>query len=218
MNATLYYIHDPMCSWCWGYRPVWDALKMNLPDGIQVEYVAGGLAPDSNSPMPVDQQAMVKAHWHTIEEKLGTPFNYDFWDKNTPRRSTYNACRAVIAANNQGYQVQMVEAIQQAYYLRALNPSDKAVLIGLAKELSESQDKSTLVFDISRFITDLSSEETEQALMQQIRFARELTHQGFPSLVLECNGVRHSIAINYQNHQATLAELNLLIKNHLLNK
>jgi putative protein-disulfide isomerase len=203
MNTFLYYIHDPMCSWCWGYRPVWDDLKLNLPNTIQIEYVAGGLAPDSNSPMPVEQQAMVKAHWHTIEKKLGTQFNYDFWEKNTPRRSTYNACRAAIAADNQGYQVAMVGAIQQAYYLRALNPSDNEVLTGLAKELS---------LDLPHFITDLSSTETEQALMQQIRFARELTQQGFPSLVLEHNGVRHSIAINYQNYSATLADIS-----HILN-
>lgn len=202
MNSILYYIHDPMCSWCWGYRPVWDALKLNLPNTIQIEYVAGGLAPDSNNPMPVEQQAMVKAHWHTIETKLGTKFNYAFWDKNTPRRSTYNACRAAIAADYQDYQVGMVEAIQQAYYLRALNPSDKEVLIDLAKELS---------LDLSRFITDLNSTETEQVLMQQIRFARELTQQGFPSLVLEHNGVRHSIAINYQKYSATLAEINHII-------
>ncbi|MFT6977114.1 MAG: putative protein-disulfide isomerase, partial [Shewanella psychromarinicola] len=25
-NTTLYYVHDPMCSWCWGYRPTWDTL------------------------------------------------------------------------------------------------------------------------------------------------------------------------------------------------
>ena len=205
-NIILYYIHDPMCSWCWGYRPTWDTLKLNLPVEVRVQYVAGGLAPDSNSPMPVEQQAMIKAHWRTIEEKLGTQFNYDFWDKNTPRRSTYNSCRAVIAADNQGSQIEMVQAIQEAYYLRALNPSDNGVLIGLAKELS---------LDLSLFTRDLNSAETERELMQQIQFARELTQQGFPSLVLECNNVRHSIAIDYQNYQATLSEINQLMDRHL---
>ena len=246
MNATLYYIHDPMCSWCWGYRPVWDALKLNLPDAIQVEYVVGGLAPDSNKPMPVEQQAMIKAHWHSIEEKLGTKFNFDFWRNNTPRRSTYNACRAAIAANNQGYQVQMVEAIQHAYYLRALNPSDNDVLIGLAKELStqklSTQKLSTqklptqklptqklptqklaeqkpskqesivkLAFDLTRFTADFTSEETEQALIRQIHLARALTNQGFPSLVLEYNGVRRQIVLNYNDYKVTLADINKVL-------
>jgi len=68
MNIILYYIHDPMCSWCWGFKPVWKALQLHLPDSIQVEYVVGGLAPDSSIPMPVEQQAMIKAHWHAIEK------------------------------------------------------------------------------------------------------------------------------------------------------
>lgn len=205
-NIILYYIHDPMCSWCWGYRPTWDTLKLNLPVEVRVQYVAGGLAPDSDQPMPIEQQKMVKAHWRTIEEKLGTEFNYAFWSENTPRRSTYNSCRAAIAAHNQGCQIEMIEAIQQGYYLRALNPSDKDILIGLAKKLP---------LDLSRFITDLNSPETEQVLMQQIQLARALTAQGFPSLVLECNNVRHSIAIDYQNYQATLAEINQLMDRHL---
>jgi len=221
MNAILYYIHDPMCSWCWGYRPVWHDLRLNLTDTVQIEYVAGGLAPDSNSPMPVEQQAMIKAHWHSIEEKLGTEFNFDFWTKNSPRRSTYNSCRAAIAANNQGFQEQMIEAIQQAYYLRALNPSDNDVLLGLAKELSKQElskqemytqeNKPKLAFDLIRFISDLTSEETEQALIRQIHLARELTNQGFPSLVLECQGVRSQIVLNYKDYQATLTDINKVL-------
>ena len=28
-KATLYYVYDPMCSWCWGYKPTWDKVKKN---------------------------------------------------------------------------------------------------------------------------------------------------------------------------------------------
>ena len=233
MAIILYYIHDPMCSWCWGYRPVWQALQQNLPDVIQVKYVAGGLAPDTDKPMPSEQQNMIEAHWHTIQKKLGTAFNFDFWRLNTPRRSTYNACRAVIAANNQGYQSAMIEAIQKAYYLQALNPSDKDVLVGLATNLAqqslaeiisnqakisqqtpvevviEKTIKSPLLaFDLSRFTRDLISTETQQALMTQINLARELTHQGFPSLVLDCGGERQQIPIHYQAFKPSLMAIN----------
>ena len=53
MQAILYYLHDPMCSWCWGYRPTWLKLKAALPHYVQVEYLLGGLAPDNDEPMPV---------------------------------------------------------------------------------------------------------------------------------------------------------------------
>ncbi|WP_159821321.1 DsbA family protein [Colwellia sp. 20A7] len=218
IKTILYYIHDPMCSWCWGYRPVWNTLKLNLPESIQVEYVVGGLAPDSDTPMPLDQQKMIEAHWHTIEKKLGTEFNFDFWRNNTPRRSTYNACRAVIAANNQGYQLQMIEAIQKGYYLRALNPSDSEILIELArgistqeitkKTASEGDKPPVLAFDLPRFTRDFKSEETQQVLTHQIQLARALTNQGFPSLVLECDGAHYQIPINYEDYHATLTTIN----------
>ena len=204
MSIKLYYLHDPMCSWCWGYRPVWDVLQQNLPAAIKVEYVAGGLAPDSNIPMPIAQQQMIQNHWRTIENKLGTTFNHAFWTENTPRRSTYNACRAAISAHKQAVQKPMIDAIQQGYYLRALNPSNVDVLIGLARELSQQQ---SLELDIDQFINDLSSAETEQELARQISLARQLSQQGFPSLVLEHDGIRHQIPVDYSDHWLTLADI-----------
>ena len=202
MSSKLYYIYDPMCSWCWGYRPVWDLLQQHLPKSITVEYVVGGLAADSDSAMPIAQQQMIQNHWRTIEQKLGTRFNHDFWRVNTPRRSTYNACRAAIAANKQSCQEPMIDAIQQAYYLRALNPSDVDVLVRVATELSE-QPSNTL--DVAQFITDINSSETNNELANQVSLARELTQQGFPSLVLEIDGVIQQIPLDYSDYKTTLA-------------
>ena len=205
MSTKLYYLHDPMCSWCWGYRPVWDALQQKLPATIEVEYAAGGLAPDSNISMPIAQQQMIQNHWRTIEVKLGTKFNHAFWTENTPRRSTYNACRAAIAAHKQGFQNAMIDAIQQGYYLRALNPSNVDVLVGLAKELSQQQQ--SLDLDIEQFINDLSSADTEQELGRQISLARQLSQQGFPALVLEHDGIRQQIPVDYSDYRLTLADI-----------
>ena len=202
MSSKLYYIYDPMCSWCWGYRPVWDLLQQHLPKSIAVEYVVGGLAADSDSAMPIAQQQMIQNHWRTIEQKLGTRFNHDFWRDNTPRRSTYNACRAAIAANKQSCQEPMIDAIQQAYYLRALNPSDVDVLVRVATELSE---RTSNTLDVAQFITDINSSETNNELANQVSLARELTQQGFPSLVLEIDGVIQQIPRDYSDYKTTLA-------------
>jgi len=187
---------------------VWDALQQELPASLPVEYVAGGLAADNDNPMPMELQSAIQGHWKNIQSKLGTQFNFDFWKTNTPRRSTYNACRAAIAANHQGYQVAMIDAIQRAYYLRALNPSDCDVLIGLATEL-HSQGLSV---DEKRFSVDLFSNETQTELERQILHARQLTNQGFPSLVLESKGQYHSIRVDYTDYSGTLNEIIKTIK------
>ena len=129
MSNILYYAYDPMCSWCWGFRPVWEELQARLPAEVRVQPILGGLAPDSDQPMAPDMQSHLQDTWRRIEQRIpGTSFNFAFWENCSPRRSTYPACRAVIAAGAQGpgQESNMVLAIQRAYYQQARNPSDNS--------------------------------------------------------------------------------------------
>ena len=83
--ATLYYYHDPMCSWCWGYRPTLQKLFSSLPEGVTRTNIVGGLAPDSDQPMPEAQRAAIAGYWRRIEDMLGAEFNHDFWTRCEPR-------------------------------------------------------------------------------------------------------------------------------------
>ncbi len=197
-QAILYHVHDPMCSWCWGFRRSWDQLQKSLPASVSVVNVVGGLAPDSNQPMPLEQQETSAGYWRQVTEASGAEFNYDFWRKCKPRRSTYPACRAVLAAREQGAEQQMIDAIQRAYYLRAMNPSDNNTLVALAGELS---------LDVVRFTRDLTGPGIQEALEQEFELRRDLGVRGFPSLVLEVAGERISIEIDYRSHEGTLREI-----------
>jgi len=191
--ATLYYIHDPMCSWCWAFRPVWSEVQKALPDSLDVRYLLGGLAADSEAPMSAATQHMIRKHWQTIQERVpGTRFNFDFWTDCQPRRSTYPACRAVIAARQQSPELEdaMIESIQQAYYLQARNPSDDDVLLDLATSLN---------LDRQRFEHDLNAADTQKRLMNEIQMAQRIGVQGFPGLILEKDGCCHPVPVDY-NH------------------
>lgn len=198
MTATLWYFHDPMCSWCYAYRPVVKELFANLPDGVARKNVVGGLAPDSDVPMPQEQQQAIAGYWRKIEAMLGTTFNYDFWNRCKPRRSTYPACRAVLAADEQGQAEAMTAAIQDAYYLQARNPSDNSTLIELAGEMQ---------LDVAQFTADLQSDAIEERLREQVALARRSPISGFPSLVLEYSGEMMPIGVDYRDSSTTLAEI-----------
>ena len=195
-TSTLYYVHDPMCSWCWGHRPQWQRLLKALPATVTVKNVVGGLAPDSDEVMPQAQQQAIAGYWKNIENLLGTKFNHDFWRDNAPRRSTYPACRAVIAARWQESEEQMIEALQEAYYLNAKNPSDIEVHIELAQQLG---------LDSEKFATDLTSDALEPTFMKELQFARSLPINGFPSMVLEHQGTMHVIPLDYKDCSGALA-------------
>lgn len=202
MNSRLYYVHDPMCSWCWAFRSVAARIFEALPKSLPLVRLLGGLAPDSDEPMPRQLQDYLQATWRTIEQRVpGTRFNFDFWTRCQPRRSTYPACRAVIAARQQHAESEpaMILAIQQAYYLRAMNPSDDDTLISLAGEIG---------LDGVRFATDLNAPATRQQLEQEILLGRSIGAEGFPALILEHQGRYQRLDYDYRDPAPVLTQLN----------
>lgn len=205
MPNRLYYVHDPMCSWCWGFRPALGALIAGLPPDIAVERLLGGLAPDSQEPMPESMREHLQQTWRRIQQRIpGTPFNFDFWTRCSPRRSTWPACRAVIAARRQDprFDLAMTAAVQRAYYLEARNPSDKETLIGLAGEIGAER---------TAFAHDLDAAETHRTLDQEMARARGMGVDAFPALVLDRSGSRWPIPVDYTNPAAMLETIGLLV-------
>lgn len=203
MSASiLFYVHDPMCSWCWGHRPQWLLLKAALPDTVVVKNVVGGLAPDSDEVMPLAQQRAIAGYWKNIEELLGTEFNHGFWAKNSARRSTYPSCRAVIAARWQDAEESMIFALQEAYYLKAQNPSDTDTHLMLAADLG---------LDVEKYAVDLKSKVLEEAFDEELAFARRLPINGFPSMVLQHHSDVHVIPLDYKDYHGAVQSINKII-------
>jgi putative protein-disulfide isomerase len=190
-----------MCSWCWGFRPTWQRIAKEAPGNIEIRRILGGLAPDSEAPMPREMQHYLQDTWRNIQQRIpGTRFDFAFWERCTPRRSTYPACRAVIAARKQSKESEepMILAIQQAYYLQARNPSDSEVLIAIAGETG---------LDRAQFTLDLSAAQTQTALLQEIAFGRAIGVQGFPSLVLKRADGYQLLNYDYKDPQVVLKQL-----------
>jgi putative protein-disulfide isomerase len=205
MKASLIYVHDPMCSWCWGFEPIKHELFNIVSKTLHIQCLIGGLAPDSDQPMAKEMQLNLQNIWRQIEQTIpGTQFNYSFWRDCSPRRSTYPANRAVIAARVQDIKFDQLitNKIQQAYYLQARNPSDNSTLIEIAGEIG---------LDTKRFSTDLVSEETQKKLIDEINLVRSLGVNSFPSILISHEGKHHPIAINYTNIDEMLIQINKLV-------
>lgn len=204
--SRLFYILDPMCSWCYAFSQGWAALQKDLSGDIQVTYLLGGLAPDTTEPMPIATQKNIQQAWQRIERTVpGVRFNWDFWSRNMPMRSTYPACRAVLAARKQRaeFAPEMVRTIQTAYYQKAMNPSLPQTLQECAREIG---------LDAQAFIADLISPEIEQELQREIQQARSMNVYSYPSLRLMHNDAVFPVAVDYLNHQTMLDEINSIIR------
>lgn len=191
MLPVLYYVHDPMCSWCWAFQAVYVETQLQLNNKVQHKRLLGGLAVDSMQAMPTDMQGYLQQTWRTIQGRVpGVQFNFDFWTVCQPRRSTWPACRAVIAARQQGerYDKLMTAAIQTAYYIQARNPSDDEVLIQLATESG---------LDVNQFAHDLHDSKTQQQLDEELNLCQQLNVDSFPALVLNRDGSIWRIPVDY---------------------
>lgn len=198
-DLTLYYVYDPMCSWCYAFRSTWKNVESQLGADVQIKYVVGGLAPDSDEPMPLNTQLYIQSQWHKIIESVpGSVFNFDFWKKCQPRRSTYMACRAVILARHNHLEHEMLQAIQDAYYQKAQNPSDSEILCELASQLG---------LDSKKFLENLNTESTQAELMADINYSRRLGANSFPCLFLQSGSSVKSIPHHYTNADKILAAI-----------
>ena len=174
-SRRLLYVVDPMCSWCFGFAPALAAARAELAGDVELELVAGGLAPDSDEPMDAATRRYVQGAWHAVTERTGVAFDHRFWERCQPRRSTYPACRAMVLAREAGQGEAMLAAIQGAYYREARNPSDVAVLADLAGGLG---------LDAEAFAEALVGERAEVLLQADLTRARALGATSFPSLGL----------------------------------
>ena len=200
---TLYYVADPMCSWCWGFQPVLEKVKEAVQEELSPVYIMGGLARDTDDPMPDVMRAHIQRAWREVAAITGASFNWDFWEKCKPRRCTYPSCRAFYAAQNQEAGTEMFEAIQRAYYREARNPSDTEVLIALAGEIG---------LDTQQFAQDLASPEIEQQMQDGFNIRRSMNANQFPSLVVRNNASVTFITRGYNDAETVLAYLQAALR------
>lgn len=207
-NNTLYYIYDPMCSWCYAFEQSLDALQQQLPAELSFKAILGGLAADTKTPMPIETQTMIQQAWRQIEGAVkNVQFNFDFWTQNTAYRSTYPACRAILAAENQSpeFAKPMRQAIQHAYYQNAENPSLNKVLIDCAAQLP---------LNIEQFGKDLLSLAIDIKLSEQRHFSRLLGVHSYPSLRLVLETETYTIPIDYNSINPALEQINKRLDSH----
>ena len=63
-KARLLYVMDPMCSWCWGFAPVAEALsRQAAADGVAFHLVAGGLRAGHGAALDPNTRGYILGHW-----------------------------------------------------------------------------------------------------------------------------------------------------------
>jgi putative protein-disulfide isomerase len=122
-DRIVWYVADPMCSWCWGFSPVIDAIETTYRDCLTVTMVMGGLRPGTTAPMPPAQRAEILHHWQEVQRRTGQAFTFEGAMPDGFVYDTEPPCRALVAitAINPALTRAYFERVQAAFYMEGLD-------------------------------------------------------------------------------------------------
>lgn len=186
MNGpVLWYFADPMCSWCWGFTPVIEALREGYRTRLNIALVLGGLRSDT-VPQTPGQREEILHHWHEVQARSGQPFRFE---NAMPEGFVYDtepAGRAVLAAGSLAAEsiFPIFRAIQSAFYTEGRDVTQGNVLAGLAAGLG---------LERSAFLQAFDSDDMRSRTLAHFRHARRAGVRGFPTLILQQQEKLHPI-------------------------
>lgn len=207
--ATLIYIADPMCSWCYGFGPELETLLNGLAD-VPLEIVVGGLRANNTKLMDEELKATLLSHWRHVEEASGLPFSDQALSHDGFIYNTEPACRAVVTARMlaPSATLQVFHAIQHAFYAEALDVTQGDVL---ARVASSALTKAGFQIDAETFETNWAAAESIAATHDDFIQTQRWGVTGFPTLVLERNGKLDLITSGFVRTEALIERMQAVI-------
>jgi len=203
-KATLVYVGDPMCSWCYGFSNELTDVVKGLDDNIEFEIVMGGLRPYNTETM-AEMADFLKGHWEDVESMSGLKFSYDILEEKEFVYDTEPPSRAILAVRKMNPKVELAffKDVQKAFYLESKNTND----INTYLELAKKYDLNT-----TRFKTLFESDDLKNEIKQDFLRAEQLGVSGFPTMVLVQNGEATVIANGYTSADNILAKVAKALK------
>ncbi|WP_421683882.1 DsbA family protein [Stutzerimonas urumqiensis] len=191
MSARLLYVMDPMCSWCWGFTPVIEALAERAARaGVAAVPVVGGLRSE-RQPLDPAGRVRILGHWQAVNAATGQLFDFNAAMPEGFVYDTEPACRAIVTARGlDASQVwRFMGLVQRAFYLEGADTTRASVLVGLAEEAGYSREAFAQRFD---------SPEAHQDTAADFDWVRNLGISGFPTVLAERDGRLALLTNGYQ--------------------
>ena len=195
MSSRLIYVMDPMCSWCWGFAPVVQALiEQAQVRRVSADLVVGGLRQER---IAMDQAARDRtaSYWHAVHEASGQPFNFEAGLPEGLIYDTEPACRALVAARDLDAEAgwRLAELIQQAFYVEGRDVTLVPALVDLAEAAGIPRIEFADRFD---------SQAVRDATAADFDWSRNLGIAGFPTLLAEHDGQLALVTNGFQPIEA----------------
>jgi putative protein-disulfide isomerase len=189
MNGThLIYFADPMCSWCWGFSTVIQAIRGTWGEALPIRLVMGGLRPGTPGPMEETSKEELRGHWRQVTEASGQPFGPSGMDAPGFIYDTDPAARAVVLMRRKdpAQALDFLIATQRAFYAGGQDVTRWEVLTALAAGFGQ---------DAKAFRAELESESVKEETWRDYAISRGAGINGFPTLIMGPRSERNWLAV-----------------------
>jgi putative protein-disulfide isomerase len=179
MASRLLYVMDPMCSWCWGFAPVAEALaEQAAAAGVPLQLV-------------VAARVRYLGYWQAVNASTGQLFDFE---RGLPEGLVYDtepACRALVTARSldAASAWPLLKLIQQAFYTEGVDVTQAGVLVQLAERAGIPRIEFAEAFDSQAMV---------DATAADFSWVQDLGIAGFPTLLAERDGQLALLTNGYQ--------------------
>jgi putative protein-disulfide isomerase len=191
-TATLHYIYDPFCGWCYAAAPLVKAAREVLP----VRAHGGGMmAGARRQPVTPQLRDYVMPHDRRIADLTGQPFGQAYFEgllrDATAVFDSAPPIAAVLAAEKlAGRGLDMIARLQTAHYVEGRRIADREVLVEIAGAIG---------LDTAAFaptLEEVQGGEVQSHIAETRRLMEVVGARGFPSFALERDGKFTAIEVS----------------------
>lgn len=181
--ATLHYVFDPLCGWCYAAAPLVEATRR--VQGLAVMLHGGGMMSGANRRTITPQwREYVMPHDRRIAQLSGQPFGDAYVDDllrdtDAVMDSTPPTTAILAAEQLGGLGLAMLHRLQRAHYLEGRRIADSDVLAALAADLGLNAKAFAQTFNA------LSGNATTTHFTESREWLHAAGGQGFPTFALQ---------------------------------
>ncbi len=180
-----------MCSWCWGFSAVIEAIETAYRDRLTVTMVMGGLRAGTTAPMAPAQREEILHHWQAVHRRTGQAFRFEGAMPEGFVYDTEPPCRAVVAmaAIKPAATRTYFERVQAAFYMEGQDVTRPRVLAALAADCAVEMELFEQVFD---------SADTKARTREEFVRVYRWGVRGFPTVLLQHAGGARLLTHGYR--------------------
>lgn len=168
---------DAMCSWCYGFTPELEKVRVHYSGRLDHYTFSGGLRPYNTEPLSAEMRRKLISTYDLIRDTTGRNFNVDAVLEPGFIYDTEPASRAIVTMRflKPGMDYSFYLTLQNAFYAHGEDITKPEILAAYA-------DKFDVPFE--EFLQAFDSEQIREATRGDFQVAANFGIDGFPTLVL----------------------------------